>query len=150
MMIFHKKYSSGISLIEVIIALAMISIVVTILITTQGKAFESGLQSVDEQKIMLLLRRKWSELEMKTTDSNKPFTQDLGEEYPGGTVRYTVQPMIDKNKKNTRYHHMYAHILEATWTNRTREKKISFVRYRYHAPEPETQQAAPIPKDAAP
>lgn len=148
-MILYRRHNRGISLIEVIIALAMIALVVTVLLTTQGRAFDSGLRSVDEQKIVLLIRKKWTEIDMQEPEKRLPFTQSLPDDYPPGTIAFSIHYPDKKTSSLAPYKNIRIERVQATWQRKAREETLTMVRYRYHnLPSQEEQKSLGQEKDA--
>jgi Tfp pilus assembly protein PilV len=141
-MIRCRSHKPGISLLEVVIALAMIAIVITALLSSQGRAFDAGMRAIFEQQVTLALRQEFTRMDVQNDPQRKPFTKPLPEHCPSGSMTFTASKPPEASPLSA-YQHLMIELLTATWNMGRREYTTRLVRYCYRIPPDTSSSSAP-------
>jgi len=82
----------------------------------------------ETERARLALENRMAEVEAGQIATNKDISEDMGDSFPGMTVKQTRQPVVAKNEKNEVINGLYQVTLEVDWTsgNEPQSKQISF------------------------
>lgn len=125
----------GISVIEAIIALLIISITVGVLLRSQGTSLSMGVTTMLEQRIVQALGQRFVEIDKDHLDARKKAIESkLGESLPAGTITYTARRPPPESALH-RFENLYIETLAAKWSNRGRETTTQLVRFHTYPEE---------------
>ncbi len=82
----------------------------------------------ESERARLALENRMAEVEAGEVESDKDVTDDLGDSFPGMTIKQTRHQVIAKNEKNADILGLYEVDLEVDWTsdNLPQSRAISF------------------------
>ena len=89
-MAFQHKHNLGFTLLEVMIAVALIAIALTTLLGSQAQSVSFANSAKFETMAALLAQGKMSEITMQTAESLSSDSGDFGDDYPGYGWESTV------------------------------------------------------------
>lgn len=80
---YSKKYSHGFTLLEVMFALSLIGISLTVLLVSQSQGLSLANEAKFNTTASLLAQRRMAEIEMEKINDVVSASGDFGEDYPG-------------------------------------------------------------------
>jgi hypothetical protein len=126
--IIFSSAKPGVTVIEAIIALLIITIMLGVLLASQGNSLRVGVSTMLEQTIIQALDQRFVEIDKNHLDARKQtITSALQAPLPPGTIEYTVRrPSDDSSLRN--FKGLYIETLTARWSNRGRDVTTQLVR----------------------
>jgi prepilin-type N-terminal cleavage/methylation domain-containing protein len=122
----------GVTLIEAIISLMIITILASVLMSSQGYALRSGISTMYEQIILRALQRRFIEINKDRLDAReKAITSDLPAEGPKGTIVFTARRPAAGSSLYA-FENLYVETVTAHWNDRGRAITTELVRYRVY------------------
>lgn len=80
---YSKKYRHGFTLLEVMVALSLIGISLTVLLASQSQGLSLANEAKFNTTASLLAQKRMAEIEMEKVDDITSTSGDFGEDYPG-------------------------------------------------------------------
>lgn len=132
---FTLERRRGITVIESVIALMIITIMVGVLLSSQGNALRTGVSTMYEQEIVQALQRRFVEIDKDHLDARKKaISSPLVAPLPQGTIEYsTRRPASDSSLH--RFKNLYIETLTARWSDRGRETTTELIRFHTYPQE---------------
>jgi Tfp pilus assembly protein PilV len=131
--------SQGISIIEAVIALLIITIMVGVLLTSQGKSLRMGVSTMLEQRIIQALEQRFVEIDKDHLDARKKeIVSQLQPPLPAGSITYTARRPAAESAFH-RFENLYIETLTAKWQDRGRETQTQLVRFHTHPEEKQNE-----------
>ncbi len=125
---FRTLPSSGFVLIEVMLGVMIFSIGVLSLGRCVGNCIAAEGARQETERARLALENRMDEIEAGEIAIDKPLSEDLGDAFPGMTIKQSRIPVVAKNEKNAVITGLYEVDLEVDWKsdNQPQARKISF------------------------
>lgn len=126
---------SGVSIIEAVIALLVISIAVSMLLVSQGTSLRMGVATIREQEIIQALERRFVEIDKDHLDaSKKSIISDLEPPLPVGKIEYRARKPSETSELS-RYKNVHIETVTARWSDGGRDQVTELHRLRNYAEE---------------
>ena len=123
-----RKHRAAFVLIEVMLGVMIFAIGVIAL----GKCVDNCIttESVrqETERARLALENRMAEVEAGEIPTDKDLSDDLGDSFPGMTMKQARHPVVAKNEKGDMIQGLYEMDLEVDWTseNQPQSRQISF------------------------
>lgn len=125
----------GVTIVEAVIALTIITIMVGVLLSSQGYGLRSGVSTMYEQEIVQALQRRFVEIDKNHLDARKKaIISELSDPLPPGTIEYSVSRPVAESALYA-IPNLYRETLTANWFDKGREMSTHLVRYRTYREE---------------
>jgi len=124
------KSRNGITLLEALIALAMISITSTMFFSTQMRSMSVGVQAVRQLIVMLAAEQWFTEMEQRPGSQQAEKPRPLVFPAPPGTMTFSSKK-IDKNSSLKAITGLRSEMITATWQDRGRPMTLRLMRIVY-------------------
>jgi Tfp pilus assembly protein PilV len=115
-------------LIEVMLGVMIFAVGVLSLGRCVSNCVSAELARQETERARLALENRMAEVEAGEIPTDKPLSDDLGDAFPGMTMKQSRIPVSAKNEKQEVITGLYEVDLEVDWTsdNQPQAKKISF------------------------
>ena len=119
---------SGFILLEVIIGVMIFAVGVLALGKCVGNCVSAESIRQEVERSRLALENRMAEVEAGEIATDKDLSDDLGDSFPGMTMKQTRHPVAAKNEKGAIIQGLYEVDLEVDWTseNQPQSRQISF------------------------
>lgn len=125
----HKTHLPGVTIIESVIALLIITIMVGVLLTSQGRSLHRGVSTMLEQSVVQALQRRFVEIDKDHLDARKKtIISELEPPLPRGSIEFTARKPAPESALH-KFPNMYIETLTARWTDQGREVTTQLVRF---------------------
>jgi general secretion pathway protein I len=118
-----RRQSSGFTLLEVMVAVAIIAIALTAVLGSQSQSVSLASEAKFNTTASLLAQSKMAEMEIKKPEDLASDSGDFGEDFPGYTWQVTLSPVIFGSPENVADHLSEVEI-EISWGEDERYKYI--------------------------
>lgn len=122
------KRGGGFVLIEVMLGVMIFALGVLALGRCVGNCITAESARQETERARLALENRMAEVEAGEIATDKNRTDDLGDAFPGITIKQSRRPVVAKNEKGDVINGLYEVELEADWTteNEPQSRAISF------------------------
>ena len=122
------RFQHGFVLFEVMIGVAVFAIGVLTLGRCVGNCIDAESVRQETERARLALENRMAEVEAGEFATDKDLSDDLGDTFPGMTLKQTRRPVTAKNEKGDLIQGLYEVDLEVDWTseNEPQSRAISF------------------------
>lgn len=125
----------GVTIVEAVISLTVITIMVGVLLSSQGYGLRQGVSTMSEQEIVQALQRRFVEIDKDHLDARKKVIQsELKLPLLQGTIEYSSRkPSADSALY--RMKNIFIETLTARWVDHGREARTQLTRLRTYPAE---------------
>lgn len=119
---------SGFVLIEVMLGVMIFSMGVLALGSCVSNCIGAESVRQETERARLALENRMAEVEAGQVSTTKELTDDLGDSFPGMTMKQSRRPVTAENEKGDKIEGLYEVDLEVDWTseNQPQSRAISF------------------------
>jgi len=122
------RFLRGFVLIEVMLGVMIFSMGVLALGRCVSNCITAESVRQETERARLALENRMAEVEAGQIATNKDISEDLGDSFPGMTIKQTRHPVPAKNEKQEVINGLYEVDLEVDWTseNEPQSRQLSF------------------------
>jgi len=127
-----KAHNMGFSLIEVVVALLMVSLIIIALFNTESILLKSSAQTAHHIHALVAIQNRFAEIDENAFSRISKIT-DTTITDPPAVISYTTKPAA-QNGSLQRVENMFVEKITASWHEFGKDSTVAVIRYVYRPP----------------